>query len=131
MLFSVLLQSSSTKESAHAVVPSLIVHPASGGSSDAFFVPADGTALKPSENNAPEEDNEDRPQNLLQTLSEHLSLAFLSRNRATERGDAREEREWDRLIVGYLTLLSQWLWENPGGVREFLEVGGLSVVSVF
>jgi hypothetical protein len=30
--------------------------------------------------------------------------------------------------VAYLCLLSQWLWEDPGAVREFLNAGGLSVV---
>ncbi|KAJ7023419.1 p115 like vesicle tethering protein [Mycena alexandri] len=37
-------------------------------------------------------------------------------------------REWDRLVVAYLCLLSQWLWEDPGAVREFLNTGGLSVL---
>jgi hypothetical protein len=94
-------------------------------------VPADGAGPpeKPSQEEDP--DNDERPQTLLQTLAEHLSLSFLSRGRAIERGDGREEREWDRLIVGYLSLLSQWLWENPNAVREFLEAGGLSVVSLF
>ncbi|KAF8588828.1 hypothetical protein K439DRAFT_1334276 [Ramaria rubella] len=131
LLFSSLIRiSSSVKALAQAVVPSLAVQPpptpSVGGT---FFVPADGTGV--SEHPQPGEediDNDDRPQTLLQTLAEHLSLSFLSRVRAIEKSDGREEREWDRLIVGYLSLLAQWLWENPSAVREFLEAGGLSVL---
>ena len=74
------------------------------------------------------EDEPDEPQTLLQLLSEHLSLAFLARGRPDTPDP--EVREWDRLIVGYLCLLAQWLWEEPGTVREFLEAGALSVVSL-
>jgi len=92
-----------------------------------FFVPADGgpppEVVSPVE---PEKDD-DEPQTLLQLLSENLSLSFLSRSRA-DTSD-REAREWDRLVVGYLCLLSQWLWEDPKAVNEFLEAGGLGVVS--
>jgi intracellular protein transport protein USO1 len=134
LLFSSLLRFlPSAKSLAQAVVPTLAVHPHSTPSvGGAFFVPADNANAPniPSQTGPPDEDpdNDDRPQTLLQTLSEHLSLSFLSRSRAIERGDGREEREWDRLIVGYLSLLAQWLWENPSAVREFLEAGGLSVV---
>lgn len=76
-----------------------------------------------------DEDEDEPPQALLQILSENLSLSFLSRSRA-DTSD-RELREWDRLVVGYLCLLSQWLWEDPGAVREFLNAGGLGVVRIF
>lgn len=72
------------------------------------------------------EDDDEPPQSLIQHLSENLSLSFLSRSRS-DNSD-REAREWDRLVVGYLCLLSQWLWEDPKAVREFLEAGGLGVV---
>lgn len=72
------------------------------------------------------EDVEDDPQSLLSLLTEHLSLAFLQRSRA---GLApRETREADRVICAYLSLLAQWLWEDPRAVREFLEAGGLGVL---
>ena len=91
----------------------------------AFFVPADGEPPPPSESPA-KDDPEDAPQNLLALLAEHLSLAFLQRSRA---GLApREAREADRVICAYLSLLSQWLWEDPRAVREFLEAGGLGVL---
>jgi hypothetical protein len=63
---------------------------------------------------------------LLHLFAENLSLCFLSRSRAE---DDREEREWNRLIVGYICLLAQWLWDDPKATREFLEAGGLGTVS--
>jgi hypothetical protein len=93
-----------------------------------FFVPADGAP--PEEPPTPEaDDDDDPPQTLLQILSENLSLSSLSRSRADT--SERESREWDRLVVAYLCLLSQWLWEDPSAVREFLNAGGLSVVRRF
>ena len=129
LLFASLLRfSPSAKSLAQEVVPGLAIHPPlTPSASGAFFVPADGTGASVPQQEDP--DSDDRPQTLLQTLTEHLSLSFLSRSRAIERGNSREERQWDRLLVGYLSLLSQWLWENPNGVREFLEAGGLSLVS--
>ena len=87
-------------------------------------MPADGGPPPPSADPAEEPDE---PQTLLQILSEHLSLALLSRARP-DLPD-REAREWDRLCVGYLSLFVQWLWEDPAAVREFLEAGALGVVS--
>ena len=89
-----------------------------------FFVPADGA---PPPSAAPEpEPEEDEPQSLLQIVSEHLALALLSRRRADT--SEKEAREWDRLIVGYLCLLAQWLWEDPPTVKAFLEAGALGMV---
>lgn len=75
-------------------------------------------------------DDEDPPQTLLATLAEHLTLSFLSRSRAASAETERETREWDRLIVVYLALLTQWLWDDPKAVREFLENGGVGMVNV-
>lgn len=100
--------------------------PASATPDDsAFFVPADGAPPTA----PPQEDDleRDEPQSLLQIITENLSLALLSRSRA-DTSD-REIREWDRLVVSYMSLLAQWLWEDPKSVRDFLEAGGLSVVS--
>ncbi|KAF5326594.1 hypothetical protein D9611_000259 [Ephemerocybe angulata] len=121
MLFSHLLRSSPrSKAVARAIMPELSPPP---HESSSFFVPADGTPPEA----PPEEDEEkDDPQSLLQIISENLSLALLSRSRA-DTSD-REIREWDRLVISYLTLLSQWLWEDPKSVRDFLEAGGLSVL---
>lgn len=121
LLFSHLLRASThAKTLARSIIPPG-AQPERGGS---FYVPADGAPPPP----PPEEEPEpDEPQTLLQILSEHLSLAFLARGRA-DTSD-REAREWDRLLVGYLTLLSQWLWEDPQAVRQFLEAGALGIVS--
>ena len=114
------------KDLARKIIPRpLTPLPASSTAGGAFFVPADGEPPPPSEPSS-KGDSEDAPQNLLALLTEHLSLAFLQRSRA---GLApREAREADRVICAYLSLLSQWLWEDPRAVREFLEAGGLGVL---
>jgi hypothetical protein len=121
LLFAHLLRSSSrAKASARLLVPGLIQ---AVPSSSTFFVPADGAPLQSTPVDEPEEDE---TQTLLQTLSENLSLSLLSRSRANTSD--KETREWDRYVVGYLCLLSQWLWEDPKSIRDFLEAGGLGVV---
>jgi hypothetical protein len=88
-------------------------------------VPADGTPPAPP---LEKEEDDDDSQTLLQILAENLSLGLLARSRANSTD--RDAREWDRCVVGYLCLLSQWLWEDSKSVREFLDSGGLGVVSV-
>lgn len=101
------------------------VQATTGANTSSFFVPADGGP--PSAEVAPEEpEDDDEHQTLLQILTENLSLALLSRSRANTSD--REVREWDQYVVGYLCLLSQWLWEDPKSVRDFLDAGGLGVV---
>lgn len=124
LLFSHLLRSSPrAKASARQIVPGPVQTAA--GSSSNFFVPADGSAPEPA---AEEHEEEDESQTLLQILTENLSLALLSRSRANTSD--REAREWDRYVVSYLCLFSQWLWEDPKSVKDFLDAGGLGVVSV-
>ena len=93
-----------------------------------FFVPADNNASAPVQ---PPED-EDDPLPLMQILTEHLSLAFISRPKM-EVGDSptRETREWDRIIINYICLLVQWLWDDPKSVRAYLEAGGLTLVRFY
>ncbi|KAJ6488233.1 p115 like vesicle tethering protein [Mycena vitilis] len=124
LLFSHLLRSSArAKALARSITPPSLQSVDAGSGN--FFVPADGAP--PEEPAAPEvDDDDDDPQTLLQILSENLSLSSLSRSRADT--SEREAREWDRLVVAYLSLLSQWLWEDAGAVREFLNAGGLSVL---
>ncbi|KAE9402781.1 hypothetical protein BT96DRAFT_974050 [Gymnopus androsaceus JB14] len=122
LLFSHLLRSSPRcKTLARSIKPQPPTSSAAGGS---FFVPADGPAPEPTP--AAHEEDDDPLQTLLQILAEHLSLAFLSRSK-TDTSDL-ESREWDRLIVGYLSLLCQWLWEDPAAVRDFLNSGGLGIL---
>ncbi|KAG1734612.1 p115 like vesicle tethering protein [Suillus lakei] len=109
-----------TKTAARSIKPSSNI-PGETSSQGPLFVPAD-SAPAPT---LPEEDEEDAPQSLLHLFAENLSLCFLSRSRAE---DDREEREWNRLIVGYICLLAQWLWDDPKAAREFLEAGGLGTL---
>ncbi|OBZ69625.1 hypothetical protein A0H81_10203 [Grifola frondosa] len=122
LLFAHLLRSSPrAKTLAHSIIP----HAASSATGNSgFFVPADGGP--PPETTEPEANDADEPQTLLQILSEHLSLAFLARGRPDTPD--REAREWNRLLVGYLCLLIQWLWDDPHAVRVFLEAGALGVL---
>ncbi|KAL0065563.1 Vesicle-mediated ER to Golgi transport protein [Marasmius tenuissimus] len=88
---------------------------------------ADASASAQATPQADEPDDDDEPpQTLCQIITENLSLSFLARSRANNSD--RESREWDRLIVAYTCLLSQWLWEEPGAVRDFLEAGGLGIL---
>ncbi|KAI0752780.1 p115 like vesicle tethering protein [Daedaleopsis nitida] len=120
LLFAHLLRHSPrAKTLARSIVP----QGNAGQSGGSFFVPADGGA--PPADADPAGDA-DEPQTLLQILSEHLSLALLSRSRP-DMPD-REAREWDRLSAGYLCLFVQWLWEDPAAVREFLEAGALGML---
>lgn len=128
LLFADLLRfSARAKAFARVIIPH---NPApSAQDSGQFFVPADGppTARPDAEKVEPEPEEEDEPQSLIQIVSDHLALALLSRRR--QDTSEAEAREWDRLIVGYLTLLIQWLWEDPVSVRGFLEAGALGMVS--
>lgn len=122
-MFSHLLRSSPrAKSSARLITPGPLSSTTEQSSS--FFVPADGPPQESAAAEEPEEDDEQ--QTLLQILTENLSLALLSRSRANNSD--QEAREWDRYVVGYLCLLSQWLWEDPKSVRDFLDAGGLGVV---
>lgn len=122
LLFAHLLRSSPrAKTAARSVMPAS--SPMHVQDNRNIFIPADGTPAPAIE----ESDDDEPPQSLLQILSENLSLALLSRSRANSSD--RESREWDRLVVGYLSLLSQWLWEDPKSVRDFLNTGGLGIVS--
>ena len=96
----------------------------SGGDGGNFFVPADG--VPPASGEKPDEEDEP-PSSLLQQLTEHLSLSLLARSKVED--DVIEARLWNKVIVSYLVLLCTWLWEDPKGVRIFLEGGGVGVVS--
>ena len=123
-MFSHLLRGSArAKAVACQIVPASV---SATANESTFFVPADGAP--PASPSAKELEDEDERQTLLQVLTENLSLALLSRSRANT--SVRDAREWDRYVVGYLCLLSQWLWEDPESVRCFLDAGGLGVVSI-
>lgn len=128
LLFASLIRSSARcKQLARNIKPSAVLQGDASQSSGQFFVPADGPAPPSGAAETPEDD--EPPQTLLAVLTEHLSLAFLSRTHSASSDTARETREWDRLIISHLALLSQWLWEDPKAVRDFLENGGMGMVS--
>lgn len=126
LLFSHLLSSSPRSKSLARSIKSSFSGSSAEQSQGQFFVPADGM-LCSANVTEPENEDEDAPQSLLQLLSENLSLCFLTRSRVDSVNE-REVREWDRLIVGYLCLLVQWLWEDAKSVREFLDAGGLGIL---
>lgn len=111
------------RDAALQIVPPSGDGSASGGGQ--FFVPADNSGNAP----PPPLEDEDEPLPLMQILTEHLSLAFISRPKM-QVGDSptRETREWDRIIINYICLLVQWLWDDPKSVRAYLEAGGLPLV---
>jgi len=124
LIFSHLIRNTPrAKAAARQIVPPSGDVPTSGGGS--FFVPADGSGSAP----PPPPEDEDDPLPLMQILTEHLSLAFISRPKM-QIGDSptRETREWDRIIINYICLLVQWLWDDPKSVRAYLEAGGLTLV---
>jgi len=118
------LRSSSTAKAIACLIKPGSLEPRINESAGQFFVPADGTP--PSNIPQVEPADDEPPQTLLQIVSENLSLALLARSRSNISD--RESREWDRIVVGYLSLLSQWLWEDPKSVRDFLDTGGLGTV---
>lgn len=57
------------------------------------------------------------------------NLMFAQREYGTPAGQIMSE-EWTRVMVGYIILLSVWMWESPKTVKEFLSEGtNLEVVS--
>lgn len=50
---------------------------------------------------------------------------------ANAGGGPERGLEWSRVMVGYLIVLSIWLWESPASVKEFLSEGSnLQVVRI-
>lgn len=125
LIFAHLLRSSpGAKTSARLIKPNPL-HSQTSSDTGQFFVPADGG---PPPTAQVQPDDDEPPQTLLQILSENLSLVLLARSRPD--ASDRENREWDRVVVAYLCLLTQWLWEDPQSVRDFLDAGGLGTVRV-
>lgn len=115
LMFTSLIRSSDKcKTLARSVIPNVVAPPV------VLFNPE--TEKPP----IPDED-EDPPQALLPTLLGNLAMAARSRSIAREKGDA-DMREWDRVIVAYLIILSAWAWDSPIAVKDILEEGGIMTV---
>ncbi|GMK57887.1 hypothetical protein CspeluHIS016_0407210 [Cutaneotrichosporon spelunceum] len=72
-------------------------------------------------------DDDDDNVSLLQLVVGNLMVAARAQGeaatKATMEGGAdgsSEEEDWTRVMVGYLVLLSTWLWDSPKSVAEFL-----------
>ncbi|GAA5978532.1 hypothetical protein JCM11641_007976 [Rhodosporidiobolus odoratus] len=70
------------------------------------------------------EGDEDDRASLVAVLVGNLMMAQREQAQSQNAG-LRPERalEWSRVMIGYLTVLSVWLWESPATVKEFLSEG--------
>ena len=75
--------------------------------------------------------DEDDRITLVGVLVGNLMMAQREQAQSVNAGHGPERvLEWSRIMVGYLTALSVWMWESPGTVKEFLSEGSnLQVVS--
>ena len=112
LLFTALIRSSEKcKAVARSIVPNTVAPPV-------LF-------LDPNTEKPPiPEDDDDPPQPLLPSILGNLAMATRSRAIAREKGDD-DMREWDRVSVAYLIVLSAWVWDNPVAVKDLLEEGGI------
>lgn len=78
----------------------------------------------------PGEEEEDKS-SLVSILVGNLMMAQREQTQSANAGAGPERAlEWSRIEVGYLIVLSIWLWESPATVKEFLSEGSnLQVVS--
>lgn len=75
--------------------------------------------------------DEDDRVSLVAILVGNLMMAQREQAQSANAGLGPERGlEWSRVMVGYLIVLSIWLWESPLTVKEFLSEGSnLQVVS--
>ncbi|KAG8967891.1 hypothetical protein FRC05_001856 [Tulasnella sp. 425] len=121
LLFTSLIRGSEKcKTLARSIIPNTVapLAPASN------FVEA---ATLASEKHPVEDEDDDPPQALLSTLLGNLAMSMRSRSISRERGE-RDMRDWDRVIVAYLVILSAWAWDSSIAVKDILEEGGIMTV---
>lgn len=121
LLFTSLVRGSEKcKTLARSIIPNTVapLAPASN------FVEA---ATLSSEKHPVEDEDDDPPQALLSTLLGNLAMSMRSRSISRERGE-QDMRDWDRVIVAYLVILSAWAWDSPIAVKDILEEGGIMTV---
>lgn len=75
--------------------------------------------------------DEDDRVSLVAILVGNLMMAQREQAQSANAGLGPERGlEWSRVMIGYLMVLSVWLWESPATVKEFLSEGSnLQVVS--
>ncbi|GAA6035143.1 hypothetical protein JCM8097_006386 [Rhodosporidiobolus ruineniae] len=70
------------------------------------------------------EGDEDDRSSLVAILVGNLMMAQREQAQSQNAGLGPERAlEWSRVMVGYLSVLSVWLWESPATVKEFLSEG--------
>lgn len=77
--------------------------------------------------------DEDERASLVSILVGNLMMAQREQAQSANAGEGPERGlEWSRVMVGYLIVLSIWLWESPATVKDFLSEGSnLQVVHCF
>ncbi|KAL8283699.1 hypothetical protein RQP46_005494 [Phenoliferia psychrophenolica] len=70
------------------------------------------------------EGDEDERATLVSILVGNLMMAQREQAQSANAGAGPERGlEWSRVMIGYLIVLSIWLWESPATVKEFLSEG--------
>ncbi|GAA5849938.1 hypothetical protein JCM8547_000958 [Rhodosporidiobolus lusitaniae] len=70
------------------------------------------------------EGDEDDRSTLVSILVGNMMMAQREQAQSQNQGFGPERAlEWSRVMIGYLTVLSVWLWESPKTVKEFLSEG--------
>ena len=122
MLFSYLVRGS---ETAKAAARAIAINPDGSVIKRAHLEDGAGQA------NDDDDDDDDAPSSLIQVIVGNLTLGereladAVRKERASAMGatvssSSYSAADWTRIMVGYLVLLSVWLYESPLSVRDFL-----------
>ena len=70
--------------------------------------------------------DDDEPATLIHVVVGNLAMALrehgeaVRRERAAQAGLPNSSEDWTKIIVGYLVLLSLWLWHSPPSIQDFV-----------
>ncbi|KAL4400429.1 Vesicle-mediated ER to Golgi transport protein [Malassezia pachydermatis] len=70
--------------------------------------------------------DDDEPATLVHVVIGNLAMALrehgetLRRERAAQATHGNSSEDWTKVMVGYLVLLSVWLWQSPESIADFL-----------
>lgn len=74
----------------------------------------------------PSSTDDDEPATLVHVVVGNLAMALrehgdaVRRERAAQAGNSNTSADWTKVIVGYLALLSVWLWQSPPSIADLL-----------
>lgn len=74
----------------------------------------------------PSSTDDDEPATLVHVVVGNLAMALrehadaVRRERAAQISDSNTSADWNKVIVGYLTLLCVWLWQSPPSIADLL-----------